>query len=101
MIYMTLVRQAAGDGLSALSSILGADLRAGGIDKDALLAQLAVPRNELLAEAATLSPAMATLFADQARAEVAASVRPHALVSTLVSSLVSSLVLGLSRLVAV
>lgn len=72
------MRQAAGDGLSALSSPSGAYLGPNGTDKDEMVAQLAVPRNELLAEAAMFSPAMAMMFADQARAEVEASVRSHA-----------------------
>jgi hypothetical protein len=69
------VWQAIGGETSGLSALLGRDIGLDGTDKAALIAKLASPRNALLAEAATLSPAMRTLFSDQAYAEVEASVR--------------------------
>ena len=69
------MRQAIGDETSGSFTLLGTDARLDGIDKAALVEQLAAPRNGLLAEAAALSPAMRMLFSDRAHAEVEASVR--------------------------
>ena len=74
---MKSVWQVAGGTKSALSTLLGASIFPDNIDKAALAVQLAIPRNELLAEAAALSPAMATLFSHQAHSEVEASVRVY------------------------
>ena len=76
---MKSVWQVGGGTKSAFSTLLGASLFPDNIDKAALAAQLAIPRNELLAEAAALSPAMATLFSHQAHSDVEASVRVYSI----------------------
>lgn len=68
------VQVAEGEGFS-LSALLGADLTPGGSDKAAMVDELSIPRNDLLAEAAALSPSMATVFSDQAHTEAQAAVR--------------------------
>ncbi len=67
--------QAIGGETSGLSTLLRKAIGSDDIDKAVLVEQLAAPRNALLAEAAALSPAMRTLFLDQANAEAEASVR--------------------------
>lgn len=62
-----------------LSTLPDASLLPEDVDKAALVAQLAIPQNELLAEAASFSSAMTTLFSHQAHAEVEASVRAYSI----------------------